>query len=231
MNLARLGNKYLTDQEPWKKIKEDEDRVKTIMNIALQVCANLAIVAEPFLPFTAARMREMLNVAAIKWEDAGRGDLLASGSVINETEFLFEKIEDEAIQKQTDKLAMIKQENNAVKIPPEPGKPDITYEEFSRMDIRSGTITAAEVVPKTKKLLKLTIDTGIDVRTVVSGIAEFFTPGEIVGKRVSILVNLQPRELRGITSSGMILMAENPDGTLFFVSPEGDGIINGATIK
>jgi methionyl-tRNA synthetase len=231
MNLARLGNKYLTDQEPWKVIKQDEARVKTVMNLSLQICANLAVLAEPFLPFTAARMREMLQIPFSGWDSAGKPNLLAPGNIIGKAEFLFEKIEDEAIQKQIEKLEKTRTENNAVKTPVEPAKADIVYDEFMKMDIRSGTITAAEVVPKTKKLLKLTIDTGLDIRTVVSGIAEFFKPEEIIGKRVSILVNLQPRELRGITSNGMILMAENPDGTLFFVTPEGDDIVNGATIK
>lgn len=231
MNLARVGNKYLTEQEPWKGIKLDEERVKTVMNISLQICANLSLLAEPFLPFTAERMRNMLQVPFGTWDDAGRADLIAAGTTIGKAEFLFERIEDEVIQQQTDKLAQTKIANNAAPVPVEPAKPDVIYDEFMRMDIRSGTITAAEVVPKTKKLLKLTIDTGIDVRTVVSGIAEFFNPEEIVGKRVSILVNLQPRELRGITSNGMILMAENPDGKLFFVTPDGDDILNGATIK
>jgi methionyl-tRNA synthetase len=231
MNMARMGNKYLTEQEPWKGIKLDEERVKTVMNISLQICANLALLAEPFLPFTAARMRNMLQVPFGGWDDAGRADLIAAGTTIGQAEFLFEKIEDEVIQQQIDKLAQTKVANNAAPVPVEPAKPDVIYDDFMKMDIRSGTITSAEIVPKTKKLLKLTIDTGIDVRTVVSGIAEFFNPTEIVGKRVSILVNLQPRELRGITSNGMILMAENPDGKLYFVTPEGDDIQNGATIK
>ncbi len=231
MNLARLGNKYLTDQEPWKKIKTDESRVRTIIHNALQICASLSVMAEPFLPFTANRMRKMLNVNTVRWNDAGNPLLMKAGTVIADPEFLFEKIEDETIQKQTDKLKRTKMENNPAQTPVKPAKACINYDEFMKIDIRTGTITAAEVVPKTKKLLKLTIDTGIDVRTVVSGIAEFFSPADIIGKKVSILVNLEPRELRGIHSDGMILMAENPDGQLFFVTPEGEDIINGATIK
>lgn len=231
MNLARLGNKYLTEQEPWKKFKEDEARVKTILNLSLQVCANLTLLATPFLPFTALQMRLMLPITATTWKEAGSSELLKSGTPIGKAEFLFERIEDDAIQHQMDKLAAKKQANLEVKMPLEPAKADISYDEFMKMDIRSGTILTAELVPKTKKLLKLTIDTGIDVRTIVSGIAEFFKPEEIIGKRVSVLVNLQPRELRGITSNGMILMAENPDGKLFFVAPAGDKVVNGSTVK
>ena len=231
MNLARLGNKYLTDNEPWKKIKEDEERVKTVMNISLQICANISLLAEPFLPFTAGKTRAMLQVPLAGWNETGSANLLAPGSAINKAEFLFDKIEDDMIQRQIDKLTRTREDNSAATTTAEPAKPNIVYDEFMKMDIRAGTITAAEVVPKTKKLLKLTIDTGIDIRTVVSGIAEFFKPEEIVGKRVSILVNLEPRELRGITSNGMILMAENSDGTLFFVTPEGDDVQNGASIK
>ncbi len=231
MNLARLGNKYLTDNEPWKKIRDDEARVRTVMNISLQICANLSVLAEPFLPFTAQRIREMFGIPSPRWEHAGRTDLMTAGNVIGNAEFLFEKIDDDTIQKQIDRLQQTKITNEREVINIEPAKPDIEYDEFMRMDIRAGTIKAAEVVPKTKKLLKLTIDTGIDLRTVVSGIAEYFTPEEIIGKRVSILVNLSPRELRGITSNGMILMAENPDGKLFFVVPEGGDVCDGATVK
>lgn len=231
MNLARLGNKYLTDNEPWKKIKEDEERVKTVMNISMQICANLSLLAEPLLPFTAEKTRAMLQVPLTGWDGTGRADIVSAGHQINKAEFLFERIEDDVIQKQIDKLEKTKEANSAANITAEPAKTNIIYDDFMKMDIRAGTITAAEVVPKTKKLLKLTIDTGIDVRTVVSGIAEFFKAEDIVGKRVSILVNLEPRELRGITSNGMILMAENSDGKLFFVTPEGDDLQNGATIK
>lgn len=231
MNLARLGNKYLTDNEPWKQIKTDAPRVQTVMNISLQICANLGLLAEPFLPFTAAKIREMLHISECSWARTGQADLLIAGNTISAAEFLFERIEDHTIETMMERLAATKQAQQAPAVKVEPCKPDIVYDDFMKMDIRSGTITAAEVVPKTKKLLKLTIDTGIDVRTVVSGIAEYFAPEAIIGKRVSILVNLQPRELRGITSNGMILMAENPDGSLHFVAPDGDNVVNGATIK
>ncbi len=233
MNLARLGNKYLTDSEPWKLFPNDQVRVATILNISLQICAQLSIVAEPFLPFTAARIRVMLNLYPMKWRDAARLDWLAAGHPLNKADLLFEKIEDQVIEKQVKKLMDTKQTNEAAAVASatvKPAKPGITYEEFSKMDIRVGTIIEAEKVPKADKLLKLTIDTGIDRRTVVSGIAEYFTPGEIVGKQACFLVNLAPRKLRGIESQGMILMAENPDGSLRFVLP-GDGAVNGADVK
>ncbi len=233
MNLARLGNKYLTDSEPWKLFPNDQARVATILNISLQICAQLSIVAEPFLPFTAARIRVMLNLYPMKWRDAARLDWLAAGHPLNKADLLFEKIEDQVIEKQVKKLMDTKQANEAAAVASatvKPAKPGITYEEFSKMDIRVGTIIEAEKVPKADKLLKLTIDTGIDRRTVVSGIAEYFTPGEIVGKQACFLVNLAPRKLRGIESQGIILMAENPDGSLRFVLP-GDGAVNGADVK
>ncbi len=233
MNLARLGNKYLTDQEPWKKIKTDEERVKTILNISLQVCASLTLVSAPFLPFTSHEMRLMLKITETKWDEAGKPDLLKAGIQLGNPAFLFTRIEDDEIQHQMDKLAETKQQNQQAQasIPVEPGKEAVNYDDFIKMDIRTATILAAEAVPKTQKLLKLTVDTGLDIRTIVSGIAEYFKPEEIVGKKVSVLVNLEPRELRGITSNGMILMAQNPDGKLFFVTPEGAEVVSGATIR
>jgi len=231
MNLARLGNKYLTENEPWKQIKTNPDRVATVMHLSLQICANLAILGEPFLPFTADKIRNMLKMPTPTWEMGGKSDILKPETTIAPAAFLFEKIEDSTIEQQIEKLTKTKEQNLAAGTPVEPSKPNIQYDEFMKMDIRVGTVTEAEVVPKTKKLLKLTIDTGIDVRTVVSGIAEFFSPEQVVGKKVSVLVNLAPRNLRGITSNGMILMAENPDGTLFFVTPEGDNLVDGALIK
>lgn len=219
MNLARLGNKYLADMEPWKLVKTDAERVKTIMNVSLQITANLGIVCEPFLPFTAAKIRNMVNLGSLTWSDAGRTDLLAPGHQTNEPELLFAKIEDAEIQLQLDRLAASKAANQAACSVADPAKENISFDEFSKMDIRVGTILEAERVPKTKKLMKLLVDTGIDKRTVVSGIAEFFTPEEIIGRQVSILVNLAPRDLKGITSQGMILMAENADGKLCFVQP------------
>ncbi|MDR1756915.1 MAG: methionine--tRNA ligase [Culturomica sp.] len=219
MNLARLGNKYLADTEPWKLIKTDEERVKTILNICLQIAADLTALTEPFMPFSAARLREFLNMEPLAWSRMGDA-VLPAGHRINESGLLFEKIEDEEIQRQTDKLLATKKANESATKPVTPAKSNIGFEEFQKMDIRAGTITAAENVAKTKKLMKLTIDTGIDKRTVVSGIAEYYTPEEVIGKQVSILVNLEPKTLKGIESQGMILMAAEPDGTLTFVSPE-----------
>jgi methionyl-tRNA synthetase len=229
MNLARLGNKYLTDQEPWKLIKTDPDKVGSILNISLQIAANLAILAEPFLPFTAEKLRQMLNLPGLKWSDAGKSDLLKQGHQLNKAEFLFEKIEDETIEKQVQKLLNTKKENTKMNTA-KPAKEKITFDDFIKNDIRTGVILEAEVVPKTKKLLKLKIDTGIDQRTVVSGIAEYYKPEDIIGQRVSILVNLAPRNLRGIESQGMILMAEDADGRLCFVAPTED-VSNGSEVK
>ncbi|MFD2248145.1 methionine--tRNA ligase [Pontibacter ruber] len=230
MNLARLGNKYLADTEPWKLIKTDEERVKTIMNIALQISASLNILMEPFLPASAQKLSSMLNKPVGKWAEAGSADLLAVGHTIGAPELMFEKIEDAAVEAQVQKLLDTKKANEMANAVAEPAKENITFDEFSKMDIRIGTILAAEKVAKTKKLLKLTIDTGIDQRTVVSGIAEFFNPEEIVGQQVSILVNLAPREIKGIMSQGMILMAENPDGSLAFMQPS-KPIMNGGGVR
>jgi len=232
MNLARLGNKYLTDNEPWKVYPRDPVRVGTVLNISLQICAQLSIVAEPFLPFSAAKIRQMLNLPEIKWRDASLLNWLPAGHSLNSPSLLFEKIEDGAIEAQVKKLLNTKVVNEALlaKAPVKPGKETIQYEDFSKMDIRVGTILEAEKVAKTDKLLRLTIDTGLDQRTVVSGIAQYFKPGDIIGKQVLILINLAPRKLKGIDSQGMILTAENPDGTLFFVTP-GEGTINGADVK
>jgi methionyl-tRNA synthetase len=219
MNLARLGNKYLADTEPWKLIKTDEERVKTIMNIALQISASLSILMEPFLPESSQKLGNMLNLPVGNWSAAGAADLLATGHVIGTPALMFERIEDASVEAQVQKLLDTKKANEAANAVVEPAKENISFEDFSKMDIRIGTILEAEKVAKTKKLLKLKIDTGIDQRTVVSGIAEFFNPAEIIGQQVSILVNLAPREIKGITSQGMILMAENADGSLAFVQP------------
>lgn len=230
MNLARAGNKYLADNEPWKIAATDEKRVRTIMNISLQISANLAILMEPFLPFTSVKLSEMLNLSGFRWSHAGRSDLLAPGHKINVPSLLFDKIEDPAIEEQILKLQESKKmnaEENKVTLP---SKPETSFDDFSKMDIRVGTILEAERVPKTDKLLKLKIDTGLDQRTVVSGIAAYYKPEEIIGKQVSILINLAPRKIKGIESKGMILMAENTDGSLSFVSPESI-ITNGGSIK
>ncbi|PKQ62819.1 methionine--tRNA ligase [Labilibaculum filiforme] len=219
MGLARLGNKYLADTEPWKLIKTDEERVKTIMNISLQITANLSTLIEPFLPFTAIKLRQFLNIEPLAWQNIG-ANVIADHHQINTASLLFEKIEDETIQAQVDKLLTTKASNEAEKRVVAPAKENINFDDFMKLDIRVGTITAAEKVAKTKKLLKLTVDTGIDQRTVVSGIAEHYTSEEIIGKQVSILVNLEPKKLKGIESQGMILMAEDADGKLSFVSPD-----------
>lgn len=234
MNLARLGNKYLADEEPWKVIKEDPARVQTQMYVALQIAAALAILSEPFLPFTAAKLSSILNMSdkAKKWNDISlTADLIAAGHAIGQAELLFAKIEDEAIQKQVDKLEATKTANTAENKKAAPQKDLIAFEDFAKMDIRTGTILEAEKMPKANKLLVLKVDTGIDVRTIVSGIAESFTPEEVVGKRVTVLVNLAPRALRGVESQGMILMTENAEGKLVFVNPDADGVGNGEIIS
>jgi methionyl-tRNA synthetase len=232
MNLARLGNKYLTENEPWKIFKENPERVGTVLNIALQVCAELTIAIEPFLPFSAAKVRHTLNLTPMKWKEAEKGEWLSAGHKLNQPELLFEKIDDARIEIQIKKLFNTKSANEASAASPacKPAKPEIQYEDFSKMDIRVATILEAEKVPKTDKLLRLYIDTGIDKRTIVSGIAAYFKPEEIVGRKICVLVNLAPRKLKGIDSQGMILMAENPDRTLFFITP-GEGAENGADIK
>ncbi|HLN55690.1 MAG TPA: methionine--tRNA ligase [Bacteroidales bacterium] len=230
MNLARLGNKYLADAEPWKVVKTDTERVKTIMNIALQITANLAIICEPFLPFSMDKLRGWLNITDLSWENAGNPDLLKPGHQVARPELLFDKIEDDAIQRQIDKLLATKKSNEAASVKVVPGKDPVTFDEFSKVDIRTATILEAEKVPKTTKLLKLRIDTGLDTRTIVSGIAEYYNPEDIIGKQISIVANLEPRKIKGIESKGMILMAEDRDGRLVMVSPESK-VGNGSTIK
>jgi methionyl-tRNA synthetase len=230
MNLARLGNKYLTDNEPWKVVKTDPERVKTVMNISLQITANLAVLAEPFLPFTSDKLYKMLNLSNKTWDAAGDADFLKEGHQLNKPEFLFVRIEDSEVEAQVQKLLDTKKQNELAEVKAAPAKKEIEFDDFMKMDIRTGTILEAEKVAKTKKLLKLKIDTGIDQRTVVSGIAEYYEPQDIIGKQVSILVNLKPRKLRGIESQGMILMAEDKDGKLVFVAPE-QKVSNGSEVK
>ena len=232
MNLARLGNKYLADNEPWILIKTDEKRVQTIMNLSLQISANLSVLMEPFLPFTSAKLGNMLNLnAGFKWNDATRTDLLLAGHQISTAALLFEKVEDETIIAQVQKLANSKMMNEVENTAIDPAKPETSFDDFSKMDIRIGTIIEAEKVPKTDKLLKLLIDTGIDKRTVVSGIAGSYKPEDIIGQQVSILVNLAPRKIKGIESQGMILMAENSKGELSFVAPTRADMENGGAVK
>jgi methionyl-tRNA synthetase len=230
MDMARLGNKYLADNEPWKVIKTDPARVGTVLNISLQITANLAIVAQPFLPFSASKIAEFIKLGTSLWKDAGRGDILEAGHLLGEASLLFEKIEDDAIDIQLQKLQQTKEKNQQAAPAVNPQKEDISYDDFSRMDIRIGTILEAVKVPKTKKLMQLKIDTGIDVRTVVSGIAEYFEPEEIIGKQICLLANLAPREIKGIRSQGMILLAEDASGKLIFVTPE-EGMKPGAEVK
>ena len=229
MNIARLGNKYLADTEPWKVVKTDKERVGTILYVSLQITANLAIAMEPFMPFSAAKLVDMLDVTKLYWDQLGSSDIIKAGHRTGEPELLFEKIEDDAIEFQLRKLEEAKAANAATNAPIEPQKDTVTFDDFGRMDIRVSTILAAEKVAKTKKLLKLTVDTGIDKREIVSGIAEYYNPEDIVGRQVLVLVNLAPRELKGITSSGMILMAADPAGKLVLIGPEGH-IPSGSTV-
>lgn len=232
MNVARLGNKYLADEEPWKLIKTDEERVKTQMWVALQIATTLATLTEPFLPFTAAKLLQMLRLEkAIDWQTlADRNEWLPSGHTIGAAQLLFAKIEDEEIQKQIDKLEATKVANAAEAKVVTPQKETCSFDDFSALDLRVGTIIEAEKMPKANKLLVLKVDTGIDVRTIVSGIAEHFTPEEVIGKQVTVLVNLAPRALRGVTSEGMLLLTETKEGKLVFVSPDQAGVYNGAII-
>ena len=230
MNLARLGNKYLADTEPWKVVKTDPDRVKTIMYISLQITANLAILLEPFLPFSMATLRGWLGIAGLSWDAAGRSDLLKPGHTVSSGELMFSKVEDEEIDRQVKRLLDTKKANAAEGAVVMPQKEDVSFEEFTRMDIRTATILEAEKVPRTTKLIKLKVDTGVDVRTIVSGIAEHFTAGELPGKSISVIVNLAPRTIKGIESKGMVLLAEDDSGKLVFVVPEKE-IKNGSTVK
>ncbi len=220
MDLARLGNKYLADEEPWKVVKTDAERVKTIMNISLQITANLTICLEPFLPFSMNKLREFLNLEKLDWDKLGNTELLKAGHKTNKPTLLFEKIEDSVIEAQLKKLQDTKKANEIAEAVAIPAKENIEFDDFGKMDIRVGTVLEAEKVPKTKKLLKLIVDTGIDKRTIISGVAEFYKPEDLVGKQVSVLVNLAPKKLRGIESQGMILFAEDADGTLRLVAPE-----------
>ena len=216
MNLARLGNKYLADQEPWKMVKVDEKRVETVMNIALQITANLSIVLQPFLPTTAKKISAFLNFSSANWDDAGSSDLLKAGTTTNSPEILFQKIEDSIVETEVEKL----KNTETVKLKFENQKEEIDFDDFSKIDVRLGRILSAEKVEKADKLLKLLVDTGIDQRTIVSGIAEHYSPEQIVGKTVQVLINLAPRKIRGIESKGMILMAEDSEGKLSFMSAE-----------
>jgi len=232
MNVARLGNKYLADEEPWKMVKENPERVKTQMFVALQIASALAILSEPFLPFTAKKLCNILNIKPNHWNlEFENWNLVKAGHQINPAEILFAQIEDAEIQKQIDKLEATKTANAMGNKVVEPQKETSTFDDFTKLDLRVGTILEAEKMPKANKLLVLKVDTGIDTRTIVSGIAEHFSPEEVVGKRVTVLVNLAPRALRGVESQGMILMTNDASGKLVFVNPDADGVENGATIS
>ncbi|SNR50970.1 methionine--tRNA ligase [Lutibacter flavus] len=251
MNLARLGNKYLADEEPWKQIKTDPKRVKTIMYVALQIAAGLSVVSEPFLPFTSEKLKGILNLMDIErsrsvgegvistplnhqltWSDVSeKVELIQPNHQIGKAELLFAKIEDAEIQAQLDKLEATKLANEAENKVVEPQKETIEFDDFTKLDMRVGTIIEAVKVPKTKKLLQLRVDVGIDVRTIVSGIAESFKPEDIIGQKVTVLVNLAPRKLRGVESQGMILMTDTPEGKLTFIEPENDSVGNGEQVS
>ena len=237
MNLARVGNKYISDTEPWAVAKTDLARTATILNTCIQITANLAIAFAPFLPFSVEKLYRILNLEPFAWDEFGKAGLIAAGHKLNPAELLFSKIEDAEIDKQIKRLEEIKAarlaaeaEAAAAAAPKvEPAKDSCTFDEFGKMDIRTATVLAAERVPKTDKLLKLTIDTGLDQRVIVSGIAQYYTPEEMVGKQICILANLQPRVIRGIESKGMILMAKQLDGKMRIVTPE-ERLANGATV-
>jgi methionyl-tRNA synthetase len=240
MNVARLGNKYLADEEPWKMIKENPARVQTQMYVALQIASALAILSEPFLPFTSAKLCNILQIKVNNWNlEFENWNLTKPGHQIGQAEILFAQIEDAEIQKQLDKLEATKTANQVENAKAEPQKEIITFEDFAKVDLRIGTIIEAEKMPKANKLLVLKVDTGIDVRTIVSGIAEHFTPEEVIGKRVTVLVNLAPRALRGVESEGMLLLTNTAEGKLVFVNPDtstslstsSEGVINGAMIS
>lgn len=231
MNLARLGNKYLADQEPWKLIKTDPERVETIMFTALQIAAGLSILSEPLLPFTAQKMMDMLQLKA-PWEDViSEEPLLVPGHLLQKSQLLFEKIEEEAIEKQLQKLKNNLSHENQKNEVEEAPKEMISFDDFTKMDLKTGTILEAEKMTKTKKLLVLKVDLGHEQRTIVSGIAESYQPEEVLGKKVTVLTNLQPRAIRGVESQGMLLMAEDQDGRLIFISPEDDNTPSGLTIR
>ena len=230
MDLARLGNKYLAETEPWKVIKENPARVETIMNIALQIAANLAILSEPFLPFTAEKLRNQLGLNETTWAETGGSDLLPVGTLIGESSLLFEKIEDDTIEKQVKKLQDSKRMNELENAKVPALKETIQYDDFAKMDIRIGTILEAEKLPKSDKLLKFLVDDGFEKRTILSGIAKHFSPEEMIGKQVTFLANLAPRKMMGIESNGMILMAENRDGSLALLQPHKE-VWNGGPVS
>jgi methionyl-tRNA synthetase len=230
MDVARLGNKYLADTEPWKVIKTDSERTATILNIGLQIAANLSILCEPFMPFTAEKLRKVLNIESLSWSEAGRADLLAEGQPITNVGLLFEKVEDVTVAAQVQKLEEAKRQNLLEGKAVPAIKEEVKYDDFAKMDIRVGTIIAAEKVAKSKKLLKLTINDGLKERVILSGIGEYFQPENIVGQQVTFLANLAPRPMMGMVSEGMVLMAEDKDGSLSFIQPD-KNVWNGGVVS
>ncbi len=230
MNMARLGNKYLQETEPWKLAKTDMGRVATILNVAIEICANLAIAFEPFTPFMSGRLAKMLGMGKMTWDSLGSDSVVAAGTQLSETQLLFEKIEDDAIQAQIDRLKLIKQENQVKSWKPEPQAADVDFETFMKADLRVGTVLECEKVPKADKLLRFLIDDGLEKRTIVSGIAKYYQPEELVGRQVCFIANLPPRKLKGIVSQGMILSAEDADGRLVVISPSAQ-VSPGAQVK
>lgn len=230
MNIARLGNKYLADTEPWKLAKTDMERVGTILNISLQLVANLAIAFDPFLPFSSEKLRKMLNMDTFEWSELGRDNLLPVGHQLNKPELLFEKIEDATIEAQVQKLLDTKKANEEANYKANPIRPNIEFDDFTKLDIRVGTILECQKVPKADKLLQFKIDDGLETRTIVSGIAKHYQPEELVGKQVCFIANLAPRKLKGIISEGMILSAENNDGSLAVIMP-GREVKPGSEVK
>ena len=229
MEIARAGNKYLADAEPWKLYKTDPERTATILNAAVQVCANIVVAFEPFLPFMAEKLRGMLHLAPLSWDMLGREDLVPAGEVLEKPELLFEKIGDEVVEAQLAKLAEAKRQNLLNTWQPDPVKKNIPFETFESVDIRVGTVLECEKVKKADKLLRFLIDDGMEKRTIVSGIAKYYTPDELIGKQVCFIANFEPRKLKGIVSEGMILSAVAPDGRLIVIGPTGE-IAPGATV-
>lgn len=230
MEIARVGNRYLQETEPWKVAKTDLARTATILNVALQICGNLAVAFEPFLPFMAEKLKGMLRLDNLTWDMLGSDDIVKTGVKLGETVLLFEKIEDDAIQAQLDRLASIKEQNKLAAWKPEPQQPDVPFDDFLKMDIRVGTVLECERVPKADKLLKFLIDDGMEKRTIVSGIAKHYAPEDLVGRQVCFVANFAPRKLKGVVSQGMILSAQNPDGSLVVISPSAP-VTPGAQVK
>jgi methionyl-tRNA synthetase len=230
MNLARIGNKYLTDTEPWKLVKTDPERTATVMNLSMQITANLAIAFEPFLPFSSTKIKQFIAKDDLKWSQLGNIDLLPAGHIVNQSELLFEKIEDDVIEKQVQKLLDTKKANELASHQTAPQKPNIQFDDFTKLDIRVGKVLECQKVPKADKLLQFKIDDGLGGRTIISGIAEYYNPADLIGKNVCFIANLEPRKLKGIESQGMILSAENADGTLAIIQPTKE-ILPGSEVK